>query len=340
VIVNPDEIFRKAWGCLAGLAIGDAMGMPVEWLTADEIHRRYGRVTTFHAPHASHPHAALRGATVTDDTEHALLIAQVLIAQGAVTAQAVADALVRWERERNGLSLSTLGPSTREALRRLLEGVDPITAGAYGRTIGAAMRAAPIGVAHPGDRAGAIREAVLASLPTHGTNVAIAGATAVAAAVAEAMLPAATIGSIIAAAIDGAEQGAQQGTLVAGATVARRIKMACELGQGTPLEEAAPRLAEYIGVDMLPTEGLPTALGLLAASEGAPMRAVIAAVNLGGDADTVAAIAGAIGGAHRGIEAFPPELLDELEAVNHLNLRGVARALAERALQSTKPAAR
>ncbi|MDW7740678.1 MAG: ADP-ribosylglycohydrolase family protein, partial [Bacillota bacterium] len=45
--------------------------------------------------------------------------------------------------------------------------------------------------------------------------------------------------------------------------------------------------------------------------------AVIEAVSLGGDADTIACMTGAIAGARLGIEAIPKEWLDKLENKNH-----------------------
>ncbi len=326
-----DTMFTKAWGCLAGLAIGDAMGMPVEGLTAQEIRRRYDRLTTFEAPMPPHPHESLPRATVTDDTEHALLIANVFIRHGAVTVDGVAQALIEWVRERDGFSLSILGPSTREALRLLLRGVDPHTAGANGKTDGAAMRVAAVGIIHAGDLDRAIRDAATASVPTHGTSVAISGATAVAAAVAEAMRPDAQMASVIRAAVVGAQTGAARGILVPSASVASRIELACRLaGQGSA-QDAPQVLAEQIGVDMFPTEAVPTAIGLLTAHDGAPMPAIIDAVNIGGDTDTIAAIAGAIGGALQGITAFPKEMVEEVEAVNRLHLPKIAQALTARA---------
>ncbi|HII88721.1 TPA: hypothetical protein HA253_03935 [Candidatus Woesearchaeota archaeon] len=55
------DILDKYVGTLIGLAIGDAFGMPMEFLTREEIQRRYGeQVTRFEEPFAEHPNSGLR----------------------------------------------------------------------------------------------------------------------------------------------------------------------------------------------------------------------------------------------------------------------------------------
>ena len=46
---------------------------------------------------------------------------------------------------------------------------------------------------------------------------------------------------------------------------------------------------------------------------------IIYAVSLGGDTDTIASMAGAISGAHLGIDALPLEWLDHLENRNYIS---------------------
>jgi ADP-ribosylglycohydrolase len=75
------------------------------------------------------------------------------------------------------------------------------------------------------------------------------------------------------------------------------------------------------------TESVPTALGLMLLANGDPMRAVRYAANIGGDTDTIGAIAGAICGALQGIEAVDRNLLAEVERVNGLNLSAIAAGL-------------
>jgi len=185
--VNPDPRLAKAWGCLAGLAVGDALGMPTEFLTPEQIVDEYGRVKSLVSPPDWHPHAALPLGRVTDDTEQALALAKVYLSQGRMSAEAVGQALLDWASAQGEHLALYLGPSTRRALEALRAGESARTSGQQGKTNGAAMRIAPVGIVNAGDLDGAVRDTVEACLPTHGTTLAISGAGAVACAIAEAM---------------------------------------------------------------------------------------------------------------------------------------------------------
>jgi ADP-ribosylglycohydrolase len=325
-----DMSWKKAYGCLAGLALGDAMGMPVEFMTPEQIAAEYGRVDGLVASPSWHPHASLRPGTITDDTGQALAIASVYRDQGVITPEGVARALLEWaDRSAGGLEL-VMGPSTGRALEALRAGADACESGRGGKTNGAAMRVAPVGVVRRGDRPAALADAVQASLPTHGTTLAISGASAVACAVAEAMRPGATLDDIVDAAIDGARRGREHGVWVWTPPVDERIRFAAHLGRESREEEATLQvLFDVVGVDLVVSESIPTAFGLVALARGDPMKAIRYACNLGGDTDTIAAIAGAVCGAWRGVDALDRALLARVETINELDLAGVARDLIE-----------
>ncbi|EPJ40490.1 hypothetical protein STAFG_2480 [Streptomyces afghaniensis 772] len=73
--------------------------------------------------------------------------------------------------------------------------------------------------------------------------------------------------------------------------------------------ERAVRSAVVIGgypwTDLAP-EAVALAFGAYAAADGDFEQSVLTAVNMGRDADTTAAVAGALAGATRGISAIPP----------------------------------
>jgi len=66
------------------------------------------------------------------------------------------------------------------------------------------------------------------------------------------------------------------------------------------------------GIEAL--ESVPTAIASLALTPDSYKDTIGNAIFLGGDTDTIAAMAGAISGALLGIEAIPEVLLDHLEA--------------------------
>ena len=176
----------RARGALYGLAIGDALGMPTQMLSRRQVTARWGPMLNgFEPAPPGHPIAAGRPAgAVTDDTEQAVLLGRLLLS-GRVDPGEFATGLAAWERDMAARgSLDLLGPSTRRAIDAVLAGTPPEQAGATGDTNGAAMRIAPVGVAVAADDLTALVDAVhQASLVTHNTSVALAGAAAVAAAV-------------------------------------------------------------------------------------------------------------------------------------------------------------
>ncbi len=322
------DFISKATGCLAGVALGDALGRATEFMTREQIREKFSWLDHFAAPLDAHPGFADPLGVITDDTEQTLIIARLLATGELLTAERVADALVAWARDHNGLSSPYLGPSTRRALARLIEGASPYETGKQGTTNGAAMRVAPIGVAHPGDFDKALRDAIAASIPTHNTHNAMQAGAAVACAVAQAMTREATIETIIAAAQDGARRGREFGAWSWATPLDKRIEFAVRLArQATSLDDALQTLYDYVGVGLDPAESVASAIGIVVAARGEPMTAIFAGVNIGGDTDTIAAIAGGICGALRGIQALDARLVNEVERVNGLDFASIAEKL-------------
>jgi ADP-ribosylglycohydrolase len=132
-----------------------------------------------------------------------------------------------------------------------------------------------------------------ASLVTHNTSVALAGAAAVAA----------------------AALGSERGHWVAGADVAARIRWAAALVSGEPsVAEAAEAIYSLVGTSLATQESVPAAFAVLSAVPEDPWEACLLAASLGGDTDTIAAMAGAIGGAAHGLSAFPPHAVAVIDA--------------------------
>jgi ADP-ribosylglycohydrolase len=319
------ETLTRARGALYGLAIGDALGMPTQMLSRAEIVRRWGPVLPgFEPAPPGHPIAAnMPAGSVTDDTEQAILLARLLVkGHGTVDPHELAAALTEWERdmaERGSLDL--LGPSTKRAVAAILAGAPLDQAGAAGTTNGAAMRIAPVGIAVPPDSAAPSQDGlsilvdhvVLASEVTHNTGIALAGAAAVAAAV-SAGVSGATIAEATALGIQAARIAAGRGHWVAGADVAARIEWATGLVPSLAEAEAAELIGSLVGTSLATQESVPAAFAVLAAMPDDSWRAARLAASLGGDCDTIAAMAGAIAGACHGAGSFPPEAIAVIDA--------------------------
>ncbi len=312
----------KIQGCLAGLALGDALGMPSEFMTPDQIEQNFGRIEVLEKAPAGHPHHILAAGQITDDTGQAIAIAHACQPFGEIDAKKAAEHLLRWEDSLPPEILGLIeGPSTRAALQEIRQGGDPSRSGRNGKTNGAAMRMAAVGLLHVGDFSGACQAAIEASFPTHATRVALSGAACVACAVAAAADENATLATILQAARNGAEFGATKGVWTWSTSLSDRIDLAVQLVEKAASErEALTAIYRFVGVDMLVPESVAAALGLVVLAQGDPMQAVRFGANIGGDTDTIAAIAGQICGAWRGMDAFDLRLIHQVETVNHLNL--------------------
>ena len=341
-----DPRFSRAYGALAGLALGDALGMPTQAMSPQQIQTVYGHVTGLVDGDKSQPYApGMAAGSVTDDTEQALLIASLLLkGHGSglnLDASEFSHALLAWEDsmiERGSLDL--LGPSTKAALERVRAGEDPLRVGGEGTTNGAAMRVTPIGIAASTSDRQLFADAVWSSCQvTHATRQGFQSAALVAAAVSLGIdAGAADVTALLWEAVDFVrslpERGAWSPEPDVVAATHRALKLAAQ--PSSSLEW----LAEQIGTAVASAQAIPMAFALLA-RDPSP-RALLQAANLGGDTDTIGAIAGAILGASLGVEVFDAYGLAQVEQVSQLELPSVATdllALRDREGGGSTPAA-
>jgi ADP-ribosylglycohydrolase len=274
-------------GVLFGTAAGDALGLPWEGLPAARIGRELG--------------FGLWGrGVVSDDTEQTALVALALARSGGD--------IERFRRElARGLRWWLLalppgiGLGTLRALIRLLLGVGPEHSGVWSAGNGAAMRAAILGVVVPEEQ---LQDWVWASSRiTHADPRAIEAALAVA--------RAARIG----ARCGHGGKLAAAGAVLDGLShpeLRARLSLAIEAARAG---ETSAALAERLGVAGFVSgyalDTVPVAVFLWLRHDD-PVEAVQAAVRMGGDTDTVAAITGALCGATGGAEALSPAWLAAL----------------------------
>ena len=86
----------RALGSFLGLAIGDALGATVEFMTPGEIAAQY----KVHKEIIGGGWLSLKPGRVTDDTQMALALGSALAAGGGWNLRAIADAFVAWMRSR------------------------------------------------------------------------------------------------------------------------------------------------------------------------------------------------------------------------------------------------
>ncbi|MBK8021056.1 MAG: ADP-ribosylglycohydrolase family protein [Chloroflexi bacterium] len=319
---------NRAAGMLAGVAIGDALGMPAEFLTPDLIQAWYGGISGLVVAHPSHPHYRLPAGSVTDDTDHTLMLAKLLIDHERIDPHELARRLLDWGLSPRVQENRFVGPSTLKTLAALKDGKALTEVPRGGTSVGAAMRVAPLAIVFA-DQDRLIEQVVASCAVSHYTRNAISGAMSTAFALSAALLADASRESICQAAREGTVIGRQYGDWSWSPPIEKRIDHAVEWARTLPEPQVLARLYELIGVDMFAEQLLPCALAILVLYDGDPDRVMLACANLGGDADTLASMAGALSGGWRGLGAVNSGWLSQVEAVNAFDLTGTAGQLLE-----------
>jgi ADP-ribosyl-[dinitrogen reductase] hydrolase len=293
-----ERLSDRARGVLLGLAVGDALGAPLEFMTEREIRRRYGGPVV---DLVGGGWLSLAPGEGTDDTGMTFALARSLATSvGYETTRAMA-AYLDWFRS----DPKDVGSTVRAALVGLSAGrpaaeVTEEYHRATGRSAGngSLMRVAPIALRHLHEaqrRAGAARgDSKLTHFDDHA-----AGACEL-------------LCDVLASLVCGVEVS----EIAAPESLAHEWAPAREMAAS----EAAGGRAGYVGTAlMVASSALVSARTF---EEG-----LVWAVNLGGDADTNGAVAGALLGARFGEGGIPTRWLDGLLVAEE------ARALADRLLE-------
>ncbi|CAL8977900.1 hypothetical protein CELL_02690 [Cellulomonas sp. T2.31MG-18] len=358
-----DGLQDRVTAVITGSAVADALGGATEGWTPQQIEERYGGrvrgiVGPFHenwrdarpiAPyHKGDGH-------VTDDTLMTRALVEVYARRrDHLDAYAVAEELVplmigepRWvpELQDTALLVQRVFLAEKWLVARLHYGhVDPREAGA-GNIVncGAAMFIAPVGLANPGEPEAAYAEAIDVA-GAHQSSYGREAAGVLAAAVAASVAPDATVDTVLQAARRLAHDGtaaAIDAVLDAVAAVppptdddderdlAQRVRAAVAPFDTVGEDYRAPTMDARRPSRTKSIEELPVALALLAAHRGQYRAAVLAAVNYGRDADSIASMAGALAAGLGGSPAVPTEWLDQVEQASRIDVRATGRLMAD-----------
>lgn len=290
-----NELLSKFIGSMLAAALGDSMG-------AAFYKRSRGGMLRY-----------------TDDTAMMIALAESIIEnKGAIDPIKLAWKFVEtYEKE----PWRGYGPGPPRIFRLIKRGEGPLEldkrfypGGSYGN--GAAMRIAPVGLFFHDDIEG-LKVAVEASCkPTHNNLLGIEGALIEALSVAEALKirrdeeadPKDFIEKLV--------------PLASTDIYRRKLMKILELVQNGDLSKVVRELGNSVEA----FNSVPTAIYCYLRGKE-PLKAIELAIQLGGDRDTIACMAGAIAGAHRGSEALPHDLLKRLE--NREYIMQLARKLYE-----------
>ncbi|MCP3782747.1 ADP-ribosylglycohydrolase family protein [Micromonospora sp. A3M-1-15] len=323
-----DSAPRRAAGSLFGLAYGDALGKPTEFLTVAEIVRRYGPA----GPRELTGDPAL----VTDDTQMALAVAWALHDAPAYTAEAVEPLLRRrfldWAVSPDNNRAP--GMTCLRACAELDRGTrwqDATVAGSKG--CGANMRVTPVGLLDVDlDTLAGLAQLQAGLTHGHPTGLAASELTAYAVRLLR----------------DGAALPELPGLLTERAHAQRTVYRADWLGdlwqragERTPEEFIARGWDECLrvlgrldaalarpddggdpcrltGEGWIAEEALATALLCALRHADDPVGALARGATTAGDSDSIAALAGAFVGAAHGMSAWPPAWSTRIEYANQL----------------------
>ena len=282
-------------GCLLGTAVGDAAGLRREGLSRRRAERMYGRAPI-------RPELAFGKGFCSDDTEHTQMVGYALAASSGDPTEferQFAKQLKRW--------LLTVpigvGFATLRACIKLTLGVSPRRSGVFSAGNGPAMRSALLGVCAKSDEH--LKQLVHASTRlTHTDPRAEEGALLVARAARQ------LVSGQDIAPVRFLTASAQN---LAGEELRTRVAAASSaLASGMTCTEFADSQNWSTGVTGYVNHTVPAALYCWATSPHDLRCCVENSVRLGGDSDSVAAIAGAICGANLGADAVPADWLHTL----------------------------
>jgi ADP-ribosyl-[dinitrogen reductase] hydrolase len=281
------------FGCLMGTAIGDALGLPREGLS-----RRRGELM-FGQPPLMHRFILGRG-MVSDDTDHAVMTAQALLASAGDLEQFRRD--LGWRLRWWLLSLPAgVGLATLRACLKLCLGFSPTNSGVWSAGNGAAMRAAILGVyeCHDDEKLWQLVQA--SSRITHTDPRAEQGSMAVALAAKYSM-------TCDDSRFLSDEYLALAAPYIQEGDLAGRLRLAVERAEeGVSALSFADELGLQRGVSGFVNHTVPVAIFCWLRHRFDFRAALEAAICLGGDTDTVGAIVGGLVGIRWPAVAWPEE---------------------------------
>jgi poly(ADP-ribose) glycohydrolase ARH3 len=332
-------------GALMGTFAGDALGMPVENWSAEKIESTFGRLDHFRTaalwlrgyaavygslydPVRTFGRAPLARGTYTDDTQMMIAVAESLIDRNGFDGADMARRFVESFDPRRGY-----GPGTIKALKALRGGTPWESVGkalfngtgSFGN--GAAMRTAPLALLHHDDLDALRRDTTRAASITHAHALGIEGAVIQATAIQIALGLGVDQKDIEPIAFLDAlrERAAPLGDVFAAKLDSVQLLLESE----PPVREIVARLGNNTSAQ----GSVPAALYAFLRKCGDFKEAVVYAVSLGGDTDTIGAMAGAVAGAYHGAGAIPRDWLEAME--DGEKGRSYVASLAERLFELT-----
>lgn len=304
-------------GALLGCAVGDALGAWIEGRSRTAI-AELDNLVSHYRPFREYP-----AGQFTDDTQLTVATAKSMVRKHGVDGADIAQEIAQLWRDN---TIIGAGPVAKRAINKIIEGVDWQEAADPGDLPfnGAAMRISPLGLWYAGESNSAMREGVrIASLVTHGHPVGIDAAVVTARAVAQAAgtKHIETRPFLEDLAIS-AETEPLQTSLI---QLADWMALSESEALAAIVDATQEQRMEGFGINVMAVPTILAALYCFLMTPDDYIATIDCALRVGGDVDTVAAIAGAISGARHGVGAIPSNLRESL--IDGDEIEALGRAL-------------
>ena len=294
-------------------ACGDAVGKATEFMTPQDIASIFGHITSMPDISKSITHGDLSRYAVTDDTEQNLWLLRRYLKDGDVSIENTVDELLKWIDGTGAVEKHYIGPSSLKALQGIKKGEDPSTAGINGTTCGGIMRV-PAAVFASRLLNKDLDQCIYNALVcTHNNSIALESAYAYAYALSHALDNAGkcTTEELLAKAEEGCARGmAKAPWISAGASLKDRLRHLRDLNIRTWDEEAFKAFLYGVLGTGLPSYEISSSVFALLIYTDDPVRTMFLASELGGDTDTIGALACSLS-CIRNLEASLPEDIEK-----------------------------
>ena len=316
----------KIAGTLAGMVYGDAFGVPGELWPREKVRSRFGTIDKFlDGPEDNIVACYFKAGHYTDDSSQALVILNDLLKYGCVPETAIlAKDLIAWVESMNGFEINLLGPSSKASLLAHVKGEDYTKYTKTALTNGAAMRIAPVGTFFNFDETKSLcRTVAKVSSVTHGTDVAIAGASMVAQAVASGLCGR-SYDEMLEDICKAFDFAVTLGEPTWAASIKDRLLNVLDKAKGcTDPDKFSLLVYNLVGTGTMTSESVTAALAIAYYCQDVEKAAFLCA-NMGGDTDTIGSMACAICGAFNGLSSIKNETISYLEKTNDINFANLA----------------
>ncbi len=314
------DLRDKIAGALYGMALGDAMGMPAELWGRDRARKFFGGKITelIDGPDENDVAFNYDKGQFTDDTGQALvLLDSISTTDYKPDAQDIAKRMLEWADKENAFENNILGPTSKLALADFRDGKDASAITNKALSNGSAMRIAPIGCLFRPDQKAEIVDYVYGvSQATHTSDVTIAGAAMIAAGVASAIVND-DFEKVLEDIMSIEPAGYEKGCETFSPRLAERVKIGIQLAKEYADDEEtfSRKIYDIIGAGVGIIESVPAAVAIAYYNQDSDKSALMCA-NLGGDTDTIGAMATAICGAFTGYSKINPQYTELLRVQN------------------------